>query len=126
MLKLLPSEHLTENEIDAAALVAPDMFNPQQQRTSTGRRSPVVARAYLDQLARSQALATEKAAVISAALGRAGTILDSGSGDGGAVSKELRTLAAELETARAKAKGVDAARIGALAETVTGIAGRLE
>ena len=36
ILRLMPSEHLTENEI-AAAVRSLDVFNPQQQPRSTGR-----------------------------------------------------------------------------------------
>jgi hypothetical protein len=43
VMKLLPSEYLTENEIDAASLVSPGVFNAQQQRRVTWPASPVVA-----------------------------------------------------------------------------------
>jgi hypothetical protein len=51
VLALLPSEHLTANEIAAAALADQGaLFNPQQQFRVTWPAEPVVARAYLDQL----------------------------------------------------------------------------
>src|SRR5690606_32404607 len=55
---LVPSEHLTENEIAAAALARyPNgRFNPQQQFRVTWPAEPVVARAWLDQLRRGEAL----------------------------------------------------------------------
>ena len=124
VLKLLPSEHLSQNELDAAALIEPEIVNVQSQRKVVWPAEPVVARAYLDQLARSQGLATEKAAVISAALARAEVILG-GETDGGATASELRALAAELEAGGAQAKGVDRARFGSLADTVEEIAARL-
>ena len=54
---LTPSEHLTENEIRAAALAqmpkaAGGAFNPQQQFAVTWPDAPVVALAYLDQMER--------------------------------------------------------------------------
>ena len=57
VLALLPSEHLSENEI-ASALAANERggFNPQQQFSVTWPAEPVVARAYLDQLERNEGL----------------------------------------------------------------------
>jgi hypothetical protein len=57
VLKLVPSEHITANEIAAAAIADQgDVFNPQQQFPVTWPAEPVVARAYIDQLARDEAL----------------------------------------------------------------------
>lgn len=54
VLTLTPSEHLSTNEIAAAALADQGTtFNPQQQQPVTWPAEPVVARAYLDQLTRS-------------------------------------------------------------------------
>jgi hypothetical protein len=71
VLKLLPSEYLTENELAAAAIADQGaLFNPQQQFRVTWPADPVVARAYLDQLQRSKALpdalATDLGAVLAA------------------------------------------------------------
>lgn len=53
--RLIPSEFLTKNEIDAAKLAYPEIgskrvFNPQQQIPMIWPSRPVVAKAYLDQL----------------------------------------------------------------------------
>ena len=57
MLGLLPSEHLSEHEIAAAILADQgNIFNPQQQFRVTWPAEPAVARAYLDQLVRSDAV----------------------------------------------------------------------
>ena len=56
VLELLPSEHITENELAAAASIAPPAFNAQQQRAIEWPARPVIARAYLDQLERSDTL----------------------------------------------------------------------
>ena len=54
MLALVPSEHLTENEIAAAGLADQGaVFNPQQQFPVSWPVAPVVSLAYLDQLIRS-------------------------------------------------------------------------
>lgn len=49
---LKPSEHLTQNEIDAANLVWTDVFNPQTQTMIEWPASLTVAKALLDQLRR--------------------------------------------------------------------------
>ncbi|MEM7278351.1 MAG: DUF305 domain-containing protein [Pseudomonadota bacterium] len=57
---LLPSDYLSENEIAAAALADQGaVFNPQQQFPVSWPAVPVVARAYMDQLNRSGALAAD-------------------------------------------------------------------
>ena len=55
VLTLEPSDHLTQNEIDAAALAQEvnDTFNPQQQFPVQWPADPVVALAYVDQLRRA-------------------------------------------------------------------------
>ena len=61
ILKLIPSDYLSENEIAAAALAYPMIghrraFNPQQQMPMGWPATPEVARAYIDQLARDEAI----------------------------------------------------------------------
>ena len=54
VLALVPSEHLTENEIAAAGLADQgNVFNPQQQFPVSWPVAPVVSMAYLDQLVRA-------------------------------------------------------------------------
>ena len=108
VLKLVPSEHLSQNEIDAANLVSQSVVNVQQQRRIDWPASPVVARAYLDQLTRSDGIRPERAAAVKAALHRPDAL------------GELNTLATELERDSGAASGLDAARLHALAETLRG------
>ena len=121
VLKLLPSEHLTGNEIDAAALVTRGGFNAQQQRRIDWPASPAVARAYLDQLGRSQAIRPERARTLTSALDRAEAASSKKRKDEDA-ARRLDTIAAELESDRAAASGRDQARLQSLTETVKGIA----
>jgi len=107
VLRLLPSEHLSQNEIDAAALVRLDEFNAQQQPRIAWPAVPVVARAYLDQLARTGAIASARADAVRRAL----------TGDRAARA----AVAADLETDARAARGRDAARLQALAATLRGI-----
>ena len=54
VLALVPSEHLTDNEIAAAGLADQGaVFNPQQQFPVSWPVAPVVSMAYLDQLVRA-------------------------------------------------------------------------
>ncbi len=69
--ELQPSGFLSQNEIDAAKLVHFDYLNVQDQQKLVWPASVVVARAYLDQLARSGGLAPEKVAAARNALARA-------------------------------------------------------
>ena len=71
VFELLPSGFLSQNEIDAAKLVHFDYLNVQDQPKLVWPPSFVVARAYLDQLARSEGLASAKVAAARSALARA-------------------------------------------------------
>ena len=122
VLELLPSEHLTENELAAAAAVTPAAFNAQQQRRVDWPARPVVARAYLDQLERSDTLGRERRTALSNLLGRVAEI---GSGRDAAVGAELAAAAAEMENAAAEAEGRSRQRLRALAGTLRGLAERL-
>ena len=64
VFKLTASEFLTQNEIDAATAVKPGLFNAQQQMRVTWPANPAVAKAYLDQLTRSKAIAADRAAAV--------------------------------------------------------------
>jgi hypothetical protein len=56
VIDLLPSEHLTQNEIDAAKTVRVPFFNAQGQPRFTWPPSFPLARAYVDQLERSKCM----------------------------------------------------------------------
>jgi hypothetical protein len=123
VLALLPSEQLSANEIEAAALADQGaMFNPQQQFRVTWPAEPVVARAYLDQLERSKGLPDSLLSEMGAALDRAASRLQDGMRDD-QVAVELEALGAALP-----AKAGDALttrRLAELAETLSRIATRL-
>ena len=122
VLELLPSEHLTENELAAAESVAPAAFNAQQQRRIDWSARPAVARAYLDQLARGDTLAPERRTVLSDLLDRVDAL---GTDTDAAIAGELSTIAGELESDLAAASGRGQDRLRALAETLTALAERL-
>jgi uncharacterized protein (DUF305 family) len=125
VLELVPSEHLSANEIAAAGLALDgDLFNPQTQFALTWPHEPVVARAYIDQLERADALPDELAGRLDGALGEAEAMLASGRGDG-LFAERLAATAGKIADSAALAEGTTRKRMAALAETVEGIATRL-
>jgi hypothetical protein len=68
VLDLKPSAHLTQNEIDAAKTVRFPLLNVQDQPRFEWPASYVLARAYLDQLARDDGLPASRRAAVAAAL----------------------------------------------------------
>jgi len=126
IFKLVPSEYLSENEIEAANLVRPAAFNAQQQLRTVWPAASAVARAYLDQLARSHGVRPERAAAIKAALERADRVHGARDKSATAAADQLKTLAGQVTEDAGAASGRDAARLKALAETLTGRARGLE
>lgn len=113
ILELRPSGLLSENEIAAAKLVHVDYFNAQDQPKIVWPASFVVARAYLDQLARSGGLTAQEVAATREALARAEAL------SGGPRRDALAGLATRLGT---DAQGSsDAAKVRTLAATVAGL-----
>ncbi len=125
VLQLQPSDFLTENEIAAASLPHGTVtFNAQQQTMFRWPAEPVVARAYLDQLARGESLSVAQRQDLSETLDEAQDALDNGA-DNNAVADRLEDLAEEYESASSSATGAEGSRLAALADTLTGIADRL-
>ena len=123
VLSLVPSEYLSENEIAAAALADQgSVFNPQQQLSYDWPADPIVARAYLDQLERGDALSVAVAADLDAALDQSASALQDGESDEGLAAR-LESLAAAVETDAGD--GITTRRRSALAETLGEIAARL-
>ena len=90
IFELTPNALLTQNEIDAAKLVHFDYLNAQDQQKLVWPASFVVARAYLDQLARSGALKPARITATRDALSRAERA------SGQARRKALNQLATQL------------------------------
>ncbi len=112
VLKLVPSKFLTQNEIDAATLVQVNELNVQNQQKVVWPSSLVVAKAYLDQLGRSQTLSANRLAALSRAVGTAEK-----SHLGKKELTKLQKMAPSVETDAASAKSsADAERLRALAK----------
>jgi hypothetical protein len=118
VFRLTPSEYLSQNEIDAAQLVRSTEFNAQHQKRISWPGESVVARAYLDQLARSHGIASTRVQAVKSALERADKVR--GSRDKGAVTAvdSHNAVAAQLDTDAGEAHTGDAARLRALASTM--------
>ncbi len=123
VLALTPSEYLSENEI-AAAEVADQgsQFNPQQQLRYVWPAEPVVAKAYMDQLERGNALSQSSAHQLHAALDKAALALETGTSDGD-LAMRLDSFAADL--VEKTGEDVTGMRQAKLAATLAGIAARL-
>ena len=112
ILKLTPTKFLTQNEIDAAEAVRVAEFNVQNQQRIEWPRTLVVAKAYVDQLERSQALPADRLAALRQSIQTAERSRMKPS-----ELAKLKSLAATLEKSAATAKSApDSTRLQALAE----------
>jgi hypothetical protein len=68
VFELTPTQFLTQNEIDAAKVVRVNELNVQNQQKIEWPAKLVVAKAYVDQLSRSQALSPDKIAALQKAI----------------------------------------------------------
>jgi len=115
IFELQPSAFISQNELDAAKLIHFDYLNAQDQQQLVWPASFVVARAYVDQLARVNGLSRERCGAITAMLGRAEQL------QGDARRGVLQQLATDLQ--RDAQAAADQAKVRTLAATVTDLAG---
>lgn len=112
VFELMPTKYLTQNEIDAAKAVRVSELNVQNQQKIEWPAQLVVAKAYLDQLSRSDALTAKQIADVQKAIQNA----EISHMNKGKVSK-LKKMAPSLEKSASTAKTpADAARLHALAD----------
>ena len=112
IFELSPTEFLTQNEIDAAKAVRVAELNVQNQQRVEWPAQLVVAKAYLDQLERSQALPADQIAAV-----RKGIQSAESSHPNRTELAKLQSLARPLkESARMTKNAVDSKRLQALAE----------
>ena len=127
VFKLVPSEHLTQNEIDAAGLIRMDEFNAQLQPKIEWPTDVVVARAYLDQLMRSNSIRADRAVAVSTALDRVGNATQSA--DMTTAATTLREVAGALEADSREplpsGQDSDRLRMRSLAESIRNLASSL-
>jgi len=111
VFELIPSKFLTQNEIDAAKTVRVPELNVQNQQKIAWPAQLIVAKAYLDQLERSQALPANRIAELRKAIQSA----ESSHMSKGKV-KKLESMAPSLEKSAAASSPAEAARLHALAD----------
>jgi len=104
IFELTPTKDLTQNEIDAAKAVRMSEFNVQNQQKIVWPRNLIVAKAYVDQLERSQALSADRISSLRTAIQK---------GDTGNLKKMAPALEKDATSAKSAA---DANRLQALAE----------
>jgi hypothetical protein len=122
---LKASEHLSQDELDAAIAVRTTQQNVQSQQRVVWPATSPVARAYLDQLGRTNGIPADRAKAIRAALEGADQVRNNRDRAASAAATQLDQLAAQVETDAGAASGVDAKRLRALASTLKGRAARL-
>jgi hypothetical protein len=115
VFELTPSQFLTQNEIDAAKTVRVTELNVQNQQRLEWPSQLVVAKAYVDQLERSQALPAARVASLRAAI------------DGAESSKMNKKQVAKLKAmAPSVEKDAASAKSAADAKRLQGLAGILK
>jgi hypothetical protein len=113
IFELQPSQYLSQNEIDAAKTVHIDYLNVQGQPKYVWPASFALAKAYVDQLARSNGLSSARVGEVRQALAGAE------SASGAARRDALNKLASSLD---GDARGADAAKVKTLAGSVRDLA----
>jgi hypothetical protein len=123
--RLKPSAFLSQNEIDAALLAERNEFNAQAQPKTVWPATAVVARAYIDQLRRTNAISLERTRAVNDALARVARIRSSRDRNAAVVLKEVDSLRSQLEADGKNAADRDATRLTALADVLKNITTRL-
>jgi hypothetical protein len=114
IFELVPSAFISQNEIDAAKTVHFDYVNTQGQQKIVWPPSFPLARAYVDQLARSNGLSASRIAAVR------GSLASAESAASGQRVTALTTLATQLDADAAGSS--DAAKVRMLASAVRGLA----
>ena len=114
VFKLVPNKFITQNEIDASNQVHFDELNVQNQPKIVWPQNFVVARAYIDQLARGTSVAAPKLDALTAAIAK----VEASRTDKKAAS-ELKSIGSSLEKEASSAKTpADAERMKAIAAII--------
>ena len=105
VFELQPSGFLTRDELEAAKTVRLEYFNAQEQQRFVWPASFALARAYLDQLQRSEGLPRDRVTAVRAALARAEEL------SGQARRSALTELAGQLDQDAQRASDAAKARL---------------
>jgi hypothetical protein len=125
IFRLLPTQYLSQNEIDAAIQVRATEFNAQNQPKIVWPATSIVAKAYLDQLGRTNAISAERAKAVRDNLAKVDELRTGKERDAAARLDALTAVAAQVEADAKSKTGRDAMRLTALADTLKGRAAAL-
>jgi hypothetical protein len=125
IFKLKPSEYLTQNELDAATMIRAEETNTQLQTKIAWPAASPVAKAYIDQLLRGNAIQPERARALRSALDKVDGLRTGKERGAAAALDQLDALAKQLESDAAAASGRNADRLKSLAATLKGRAAKL-
>jgi hypothetical protein len=114
IFELVPSAHISQNEIDAAKSVRLEYLNAQGQPQYEWPATFALARAYVDQLERSRGLGSDRIAAVRSSLASAERA------SGGARGQSLTTLAQELDGEASRS--ADSGKVRMLAGAVRALA----
>ncbi len=120
IFRLVPTQYLTQNEIDAAVQVRATEFNAQNQQRIKWPATSIVAKAYLDQLGRNSAIAPERARAVRDALAKVDELRTGKERNAAEALDALTAVASQVEGDAKTKTGRDAMRLIALADTLRG------
>jgi hypothetical protein len=125
IFKLVPTQYLSQNEIDAAISVRSTEFNAQNQQKIVYPATTMVAKAYLDQLTRNNAISAERAKAVRDNLAKVDELRTGKEKNAAAALDALTAVAAQVDADAKTKSGRDAMRLTALADTLKGRAASL-
>jgi len=125
IFKLVPTQYLSQNEIDAATQWRLPEFNAQNQPLVKFEPTTAVARSYLDQLNRSKGISAARAKAVVDGLDKVDELRTGKERNAAAALEALDAVAAQLAADAKAASGRDAMRLQALSDTLKGRTARL-
>jgi hypothetical protein len=125
IFKLVPTQYLSQNEIDAATQWRATEFNAQNQPLVKFEPTSAVAKSYLDQLNRTKGISAERAKAVTDGLAKVDQLRTGKEGNAKASLDALDAVAAQVAADAKAATGRDAIRLQALSDTLKGRTARL-
>jgi len=125
IFKLVPTQYLSQNEIDAAMQWRMTEFNAQNQPLVKYEPTSAVAKSYLDQLNRSKGISAARAKAVTDGLAKVDELRTGKERNAAAALDGLDAVAAQVAADAKAAQGRDAIRLQALSDTLKGRTARL-
>jgi len=113
IFRLVPTDQVSQNEIDAASLMRLDEFNPQMQTHFIYPDNATIAKAYVDELVRAKAMTADRAKTLGGALDQISRI-GAGGKDRQAQLDRMQKAMEDLDHDAASANPVDGRRMRSL------------